>query len=161
MTTAIRLITLERFLKAVVLIVGGIGLLVLGARTDLHRLAQDIQDQLDLIRAAGPDLVCLQEVTMTTLPRWERLLGAEGFALARQIAAHHVPLEVAATQVWCLKEAFRKAGAALAHPLSLSSVLPDGWTLFHAGGFKAAAFHTLLQETGARAAFAFVIAGAP
>ena len=47
-TPAIRFITIERFFKATVLIIGGIILLVVGARVDLHRYAQDVQDQLNL-----------------------------------------------------------------------------------------------------------------
>lgn len=52
-TPAIRLITLERFLKAFVLIVGGIVLLVLSARTDLHHLVEEIQEQLNLSSGRG------------------------------------------------------------------------------------------------------------
>jgi len=52
-TTAIRLITLERFLKAVILIGGGIILLILGAKTDLHQLVERVQDQLNLDSGRG------------------------------------------------------------------------------------------------------------
>ena len=47
-TPVIRLITIERFVKATVLIAGGIAIMVLSARTDLHRFAQDLQTQLNL-----------------------------------------------------------------------------------------------------------------
>ncbi len=44
----IRLIILERFLKGAVLLVGGAVLLAVGSRTDLHRIANDLQVQLAL-----------------------------------------------------------------------------------------------------------------
>ena len=44
----IRLIILERFLKGTVLLVGGIVLVVAGARTDLHQRVNDLQVQLAL-----------------------------------------------------------------------------------------------------------------
>lgn len=52
-TTAIRLITIERFFKGAVLILGGIALMVVSAKTDLHRFAQDAQDQLNLSQGRG------------------------------------------------------------------------------------------------------------
>jgi uncharacterized membrane protein (DUF2068 family) len=52
-TTAIRLITIERFLKATVLIVGGLLLIVVGAKTDVHKLVEEIQDQLNLTQGRG------------------------------------------------------------------------------------------------------------
>ena len=47
-TLAIRLITIERFAKGTLLIIGGIALIVAGSRTDLHRVTERIQDQLNL-----------------------------------------------------------------------------------------------------------------
>ena len=47
-TPAIRLITVERFVKGGVLLIGGVALLITGERTDLHRLAIDAQQQLNL-----------------------------------------------------------------------------------------------------------------
>ena len=52
-TPAIRLITIERFCKGAVLILGGIVLAVVSAKTDLHRFAQDAQDQLNLSEGSG------------------------------------------------------------------------------------------------------------
>jgi len=40
---------------------------------------QRLQEQFEAIRAATPDLVCLQEVTKTTQPRWEQLLEQAGW----------------------------------------------------------------------------------
>jgi uncharacterized membrane protein (DUF2068 family) len=44
----IRLIILERFVKATVLVAGGVTLLVVSAGTDLHQVAADLQTQLGL-----------------------------------------------------------------------------------------------------------------
>jgi uncharacterized membrane protein (DUF2068 family) len=44
----VRLIILERLVKATVLVLGGVALLVLSSGTDLHRLAADLQVQLGL-----------------------------------------------------------------------------------------------------------------
>jgi hypothetical protein len=88
------------------------------------------------------------------------MLGIDGFALARRIAANHVVLDCAATQVWTLKESLRKAGAPCTQPISLSSVFPDGWAVLRSGDFKAATFHTKLQESSADVIFGFVIGGA-
>jgi uncharacterized membrane protein (DUF2068 family) len=52
-TTGIRLITIERFFKGAVLIFGGIVLIVVSAKADLHRFAQDAQDQLNLSQGRG------------------------------------------------------------------------------------------------------------
>lgn len=48
MTPFIRFIIVERFVKGGLLVAGGFALLVAGQETDLHRLAANIQDQLDL-----------------------------------------------------------------------------------------------------------------
>src|SRR5579864_8119094 len=47
-TQGIRLIMIERFLKAAILVLGGILLIAVSARGDLHRLAQDVQTELNL-----------------------------------------------------------------------------------------------------------------
>jgi uncharacterized membrane protein (DUF2068 family) len=52
-TPAIRHITIERFVKATILIAGGIALLVFGHKTDIHQLVENLQDQLDLSPGSG------------------------------------------------------------------------------------------------------------
>lgn len=47
-TLAIRLITIERFIKAAILVFGGIVLLIVGTRTDIHHIIAILQSQLDL-----------------------------------------------------------------------------------------------------------------
>jgi uncharacterized membrane protein (DUF2068 family) len=52
-TPAIRFITIERFFKASLLITGGIALFVFGHKTDIHKLAENLQDQLNLSPGRG------------------------------------------------------------------------------------------------------------
>ncbi|MGI8826520.1 MAG: DUF2127 domain-containing protein [Chloroflexota bacterium] len=47
-TPVLRLITIERFVKATVLIVGGIVLLVVSSKSNAHQLAEEFQAQLNL-----------------------------------------------------------------------------------------------------------------
>jgi uncharacterized membrane protein (DUF2068 family) len=47
-TLGIRLITIERFVKGALLIIGGIVLIVAGSRTDLHSVTVQIQNELNL-----------------------------------------------------------------------------------------------------------------
>jgi enediyne polyketide synthase len=126
-----------------------------------------------LLACADRKLGCdLEAITSRAPAAWEQLLGAEQFALARQVAAHHAPLDCAATEVWTLKESLRKAGAALTQPLLLSSALPDGWSIFSTsqparniragapdcdGGYQAAAFHARLQDDGGSAGADFIL----
>jgi uncharacterized membrane protein (DUF2068 family) len=68
-TPAIRLITIERFLKAAVLIIGGIILAVLSARNSTDRLVQDMQTQLNLTPGRG----WVSQVYQATVPKWAHL----------------------------------------------------------------------------------------
>jgi uncharacterized membrane protein (DUF2068 family) len=77
-TPAIRLITIERFLKAVVLIVGGILLAVLSARNDMHRMVQDMQTQLNLSPGRG----WLRNLYTATIAKWGNLSTSKQVALA-------------------------------------------------------------------------------
>jgi uncharacterized membrane protein (DUF2068 family) len=65
-TPVIRLITIERFIKAVVLIAGGIVLLVVSSRGDsLRHLAQQLQSQLNLDAGRGVFHHFLEKVLST------------------------------------------------------------------------------------------------
>lgn len=77
-TPAIRLITIERFLKATILIVGGIVLAVLSARNDVHRLAQDIQTQLNLSPGRG----WIRNLFNATIAKWGHLSTGTEVAVA-------------------------------------------------------------------------------
>jgi enediyne polyketide synthase len=121
--------------------------------------------EVTLLGIAGETIGCdLERIESRDPGMWERMLGAEGFALARRIAANHVSLDCAATQVWTLKESLRKAGAACTQAMSLCSVFPDGWAVFcssqQEGALRAATVHTRLRETGAEVAFGFLTGGA-
>jgi enediyne polyketide synthase len=105
--------------------------------------------------AAGCDL---EAIVCRGPESWESLLGAQGFALAQVLAdTSRSSLEDAATQVWSLKEALRKAGSCIDQPICLGSYSPDGWAIFSAGGFKAATFSTCIEGCPDPLGFAFVI----
>ena len=77
-TLAIRLITIERFLKAAILAVGGIVLLVMSSRSDLPRLAQQIQNQLNLSSGRG----WWRHVVQSILDRFGKLSNLQVDAIA-------------------------------------------------------------------------------
>jgi uncharacterized membrane protein (DUF2068 family) len=77
-TTGIRLITIERFLKAAVLIIGGILLAVLSTRTDMHRMAQDLQTDLNLTPGRG----WVANLYQATIAKWGQLSTGKQVAVA-------------------------------------------------------------------------------
>ncbi|HET9283534.1 MAG TPA: SDR family NAD(P)-dependent oxidoreductase [Candidatus Angelobacter sp.] len=110
---------------------------------------------IDNAVAAGCDL---EEITNRNSESWEHLLGVQEFALAQVLAdASKFSFDNAATQIWSLKEALRKAGACLDQSSTFSSCSPCGWGIFSAGEFRAATFQTCVEEAPAPFAFAFVI----
>lgn len=110
---------------------------------------------IDNARAAGCDL---EAITNRNSESWGQLLGDQEFALVQVLAdASKSSFDAAATQIWSLKEAMRKAGASFDQPATLSVCSPDGWTIFSAGEFRAATFQVCLEETPTLFAFAFVI----
>ncbi|HZD94683.1 MAG TPA: polyketide synthase dehydratase domain-containing protein, partial [Candidatus Sulfotelmatobacter sp.] len=114
--------------------------------------------EITLLVSAGRNIGCdLEKIVQRDSATWEQMLGAEEFALARLMASNHISLDCAATQVWTLKEGLRKAGAPPGQPTSLSSVSNDGWSSFHAGGFRAATFYARIQESSVDVVFGFVI----
>jgi enediyne polyketide synthase len=117
---------------------------------------------LTLLASAACSMGCdLEEIASRDAAAWERMLGAEEFALAQQLShAAESSLDCAATQIWTLKESLRKAGAACTQHISLVSALPDGWASFSAGKFSAAAFHARIEEHNPAFAFGFVIGNA-
>jgi enediyne polyketide synthase len=106
---------------------------------------------------AGHAVGCdLEKISAKSSEPWKSLLG-ESFPLAQLIAEKsRASLDVAATQVWSLKEALRKAGASLDQPLCLESVLPEHWITLSSGRFVATSFHTRVPEMDSDLAFAFV-----
>jgi Predicted membrane protein (DUF2127) len=52
-TPAIRLITIERFVKAGILAIGGVALLLFSRTNAIHQLAEQLQNQLNLSPGRG------------------------------------------------------------------------------------------------------------
>jgi len=77
-TPAIRLITIERFLKATILVVGGIVLAILSSRNDVHRVVQDLQTQLDLTPGRG----WVGNLYTATIAKWGHLSTGTQVAVA-------------------------------------------------------------------------------
>jgi enediyne polyketide synthase len=95
--------------------------------------------------APGPLGCDVEPVTGRSEAEWSGLLGPDGLALARLVAAEYAEdLSVAATRVWGATEAARKAGRARPE-LSLAARRPDRWVVFHAGAARIATFPTTLR----------------
>jgi len=110
---------------------------------------------LSACSAAGCDL---EKIVHRDPADWERLLGAEHFTLAQQLAgASGADIHQAATQIWSLKEGLRKAGGCFTQPVSFTACSAGNWASFSAGAFKAATVQAQVEEAGAAVAFAFVI----
>ena len=93
---------------------------------------------------------------------WQKLLGDESFALAQLMAEKSLtPLEITMAQVWTLKEALRKCGAAFGHSLRFESRTADGWTLLSSNDFQAATFHASMKGNHSPLAFAVVTGAIP
>jgi phosphopantetheinyl transferase len=119
---------------------------------------------LSACSAAGCDL---ERIVDREPGDWERLLGAEHFTLAQQLAgASGAAIHQAATQIWALKESLRKAGSCFTQPVSFISCSAvscsaGNWASFSAGTFKGVTVQAQVEEAGAAVAFAFVIHDKP
>ena len=118
---------------------------------------------ITLLASAVQNIGCdLEKIVCQPSACWEQLLGAEEFILARLLSREaNISLDIAATQVWTLKESLRKAGASFGQALSLSAHSADGWANFSSGTFTAATFHTKIKDTDAAYAFGFVLQSKP
>jgi enediyne polyketide synthase len=98
--------------------------------------------------AAGTRLACDVE-TARSMPDeyWHALLGADLLALSKTIqrTAGDEPA-VAATRVWGAVECIRKAGRALAQPLTLAGSAPEGWVVLRSGQASIATFAARLRN---------------
>lgn len=112
-----------------------------------------------LLFAANQNAGCdLEKIVSRGVSCWEKLLGAEDFALARLLTDKSMLcFDIAATQIWSLKEGLRKAGACFGQQLSLDSCSPDGLATFSSSGFTAATFHTNVADANAAFALGFVL----
>lgn len=116
----------------------------------------------DLACAAEGTCGCdLEPVARRDPTLWRGLIGEDGAALARRIAAETGEDEsAAATRVWSSREALRKAGAPLGTPLCLRKVDGDGWVMLEAGAFEVATWIGRVAGAEAPHAAAFVLAAA-
>jgi hypothetical protein len=70
---------------------------------------------------------------------WHDLLGPARHEFARLMAKETAePFDQAATRVWAGFECLKKAGGAMASPLTLESKTGDGWVNFRAGAMRIA-----------------------
>jgi enediyne polyketide synthase len=118
---------------------------------------------ITLLFSANQSVGCdLEKIVCRDSACWEKLLGAEDFMLARLLAKKsQAGIDIAATQVWSLKESQRKVGAAFGQPMSLISCSSDGWTTFSTGAFTATTFCTTIADSNAAFAFGFILRSAP
>jgi enediyne polyketide synthase len=116
---------------------------------------------ITLLFSANQNIGCdMERIVDRDSACWEKLLGAEDFALATLLSGQSkISFDDAATQIWTLKESLRKAGACFGQPLSLNSYSSDGWASFSAGKFIAATFRTHIQGADSGFAFGFVLQG--
>ena len=112
---------------------------------------------LTLVVSANSDVGCDAEpITPREESCWRELLGADGFALAREIAGKS-SFDVAATAVWTLREGLRKCGASFDQRLRLEAAPDDEWLVFSSEGFRAATFHAAVNGFERDLAFGFVV----
>jgi enediyne polyketide synthase len=114
---------------------------------------------ITLLFTANQNVGCdLEKIVSRNIACWEKLLGTEDFALARLLAdKSRAGFDIAATQIWSLKESLRKAGASFGQPVSLNSCSPDGWATFSSGRFTATTFHANIADANADFALGFVL----
>lgn len=100
----------------------------------------------------------LEQVAARVPATWKDLLGEEDFALASLLTENfNLSADLAATQIWTLKESLKKSGAALGQPLRMESARADHWILCSAGPLAAATFHARIEELKATCALGFVV----
>lgn len=111
---------------------------VAGGRTVSVAHAGELTLAVAAPQAQGPLGCDLETVTVRPETVWQDLLG-ERFALVPVVAqAAQEAVAIAATRVWAAAESLKKAGAALAEPLTLASAAEEGWVLFETGSLVVA-----------------------
>jgi enediyne polyketide synthase len=111
--------------------------------------------------AGDTRLACdVETVRDRTAGHWQALLGTDLAALGRVIqrTAGDEPA-VAATRVWAAVECARKAGSALARPLTLADAGPGGWVVLRSGRAGIATFATWLRDQPRPVVFAVLEEG--
>ncbi|HEY3867790.1 MAG TPA: type I polyketide synthase [Actinocrinis sp.] len=112
--------------------------------------------------ACGSGLVAcdVEEAAERTEQQWADLLGPDGLALARLMAAEGgESLEVAATRVWGAGECLRKAGRAMVGLTVAGPARPESWTVLRAGPALIATFPTRLRGAVDPVVFAMLTEG--
>jgi enediyne polyketide synthase len=97
--------------------------------------------------AGSTRLTCdIETVRDRSAQDWHALLGADLAALGKTVqgAAGDEPA-VAATRVWGAVECIRKAGRALAQPLTFENAGPGGWVVLRSGSASIMTFATWLR----------------
>jgi enediyne polyketide synthase len=102
---------------------------------------------LTLCACSEDEIGCdLQQVTPQPAPVWRSLLGQESPGIDRMQLAETImreageSLDTAATRIWVVQEALKKAGAFANQPLLAEDTHPDGWVTFRSGQFAGATF---------------------
>jgi enediyne polyketide synthase len=134
---------------------------ITGLRDSSSDLSISHAGDITLLFAANQNAGCdLEQIVSRDISCWRKLLGRDDFALARLLADQSIAgFDIAASQIWSLKESLRKAGAGFGQPMSLSSCSPDGWATFSSSGLTATTFHASIADAGAAFAFGFVLRG--
>ncbi len=136
---------------------------IMGASSAHPYISISHAGDITLLVSANQNTGCdLEKIVCRDAKCWEQLLGVEEFALAKLLADDaKASLDIAATQIWTLKESLRKAGASFGQSMSLKSSSPDGWASFSSGRFTAATFHVKIKDTGTAFAFGLVLQSTP
>lgn len=111
--------------------------------------------------AGGKRPACdVETVRDRTDGEWQALLGADLAALGKTIQreAGDEPA-MAATRVWAAVECVRKAGRALAQPITFSGAGQRGWVVLRSGQASIATFATLLRDQPQPVVFAVLVEG--
>ena len=108
----------------------------------------------------GPVGCDVQAVSGRAAGDWRLLLGEEQLALAELIGRERgEELPVAATRVWGALECLRKAGRAVAGPITLAEARPDNWVLLRSADAQIATFVTHLRDEAAPVVFTILMEG--
>ena len=136
---------------------------IIGANSAHPYISISHADDITLLVSASQNGGCdLEKIVYRDARCWEQLLGTEEFALAKLLADEaKAPFDIAATQIWALKESLRKAGASFGQTMSFKSCSSDGWASFSRGKFTAATFPAKIKDTGSTFAFGFVLQSTP
>jgi enediyne polyketide synthase len=108
----------------------------------------------------GPVGCDVQAASGRTADDWRLLLAGEQLALAELIGRERgEELPVSATRVWGALECLRKAGRAVAGPITLTEARPDNWVLLRSADARIATFVTHLRDEAAPVVFTILMEG--